>query len=143
MSATHTPGPWSLEKNSNGVVIGGGAEQHTSIFSEAGFGVVAKVLYKKPEILGDSKTLAWHEFEANAKLIAAAPELLDALNGGLEYDPTPLDWVAALLSDYETLRKAATGAGIEQEDPDAEATMLYKVHVFINEARAAIAKATK
>ncbi len=134
MNATHTPGPWSLEKNSNGVVIGGGAEQHTSIF---------KVLYKKPEILGDSKTLAWQEFEANAKLIAAAPELLEALNGGLEYDPTPLDWVAALLSDYETLRKAATGAGIEQEDPDAEATMLYKVHVFINEARAAIAKATK
>jgi len=81
------------------------------------------------------------QLEQHARLIAAAPELLDCLDGGLEYDPTPIDWIAALLADYKTLREIATEAGVENEDPDSEATMTSSVQRFLSKARAAIATA--
>lgn len=68
-NATHTPGPWTFEKGAtnchkaNGVLgeIEGGDFYLAAIWS-------------------DVEDLEPHA-EANARLIAAAPELLDALNG--------------------------------------------------------------
>lgn len=121
----HTPGPWKSVTSTEKVL--------DTVVNEFG-DPICQLHNGALNFIPDS-------IEANAALIAAAPDLLEALNGGLEYDPTPLDWIAALVADYESLRKAATAAGIEQEDPDSEGTMLYRVHIFVKEARAAIAKA--
>lgn len=73
----HTPGPWSVFYHEDGTLeLGGSTVQYTGVDSQAGFGCVAHVLYKKTNILGDSQTLQYKTFEANAKLIAAAPDLL-------------------------------------------------------------------
>jgi hypothetical protein len=73
----HTPGPWRLVYNENDELeLGGGIEQSTGVYSAAGFGLVANVVYKKTNILGDSKKLQYETFKANAELIASAPSLL-------------------------------------------------------------------
>lgn len=77
--AQHTPGPWSYAIDSEGIELSGGDEQHTTIQSDSGFGSIAKVMYKKVYIMGDSKRLARETFEANVCLIAAAPDLLNSL----------------------------------------------------------------
>lgn len=71
----HTPGPWELVRTEKGELeLGGSLEQSTGVYSSAGFGLVANVIYKKTNILGDSKVLQKQTFEANAALIAASPD---------------------------------------------------------------------
>ena len=66
----HTPGPWTLK------------ELHGEVYTDHGsdwlFGPDGKpIIHFHP---GDYDSEAWYEFEdANARLIAAAPELLAAL----------------------------------------------------------------
>lgn len=54
------------------------------MFSTAGFGSVARVYFRKYGILGDSKTLEQKQFEANANLIAAAPDMLHAIEEAID-----------------------------------------------------------
>lgn len=78
MNTSHTPGPWELVRTEKGELeLGGGIEQSTGVYSAVGFGLVANVIYKKTNILGDSKVLQKQTFEANAKLIATAPDMLE------------------------------------------------------------------
>lgn len=75
--AKHTPGPWTLGeiRNASGVVKGGPArELHTGSTVQ---GQVA--LASLQEWMGPG------EREANAALIAAAPDMLDALNEARDY----------------------------------------------------------
>lgn len=68
MSA-HTPGPWmyvqSKSKNVNGYIV--------PLPRPDGMGLVTNIATIRPHVIGT------HEVEANARLIAAAPELYEAL----------------------------------------------------------------
>lgn len=99
-SAKHTPGPWRLDDPIHGDVLGDG---YHAIDAGAGIGP------------GRGFGLCGFMSPADARLIAAAPELLEALYG-----------VEIRLSALESI-------GIEL-DNDQE--------VILREARAAIAKAT-
>lgn len=67
MKNKHTPGPWNINYLRNGA----------NILATDGHGAIAKVNVRY------SKTNNLIEFEANACLIAAAPELLEALKEAL------------------------------------------------------------
>lgn len=70
MDTKHTPGPWMTTMS--GRTKDGGAHQHQ-------IGTLEKtVAYAWVPITGD-KDQMFHEHNANARLIAAAPELLAAL----------------------------------------------------------------
>lgn len=110
----HTPGPWELRYTNDGKLeLGGSTVQSTGVYSSVGFGLVADVIYKKTNILGDSHKLQQETFEANAKLVAAAPELLKELmhlvrllepvekNGGLD-----VPGLATLNGAREAIKKA-------------------------------------
>ena len=60
--AKHTPGPWAQQLQSNGVTV-----RHVQISADSGD--VATAVWKGGE----------HETNANARLISAAPEMLEAL----------------------------------------------------------------
>lgn len=70
MSAQYTPGPWLAEHRA---VYGGG--YNTEVFS-ATHGVIA-ICGWTPKPLGDGVTGTYRD--ANARLIAAAPDLLESL----------------------------------------------------------------
>ncbi len=75
------------------------------------------------------------ERQANAHLIAAAPELLGCLTG-LEHDPTPIDWISALLCEFERHYQPEI-----DDDPDATSDAKMHVRRFIEKARKAVKKA--
>jgi len=112
MTAQHTPGPWELQKPLFG-------EQHIYVHSENS--VDGKVRSGRQHICvvpyeGKKGAMAYHEmFNANARLIAAAPDLLEALQA--------LDAIGVLEPDL---------IGIGEEIDHA-----------VGLARAAIQKATK
>jgi len=70
MSAQHTPGPWRLEEGTNLVWGACNPDDTTS------YGMGMPVAEAKVEL---NKTYDWEQSCVNARLIAAAPDLLDAL----------------------------------------------------------------
>lgn len=80
----HTPGPWTV---SHAKQEDGGC----SIVSATG-------------------TVAWHVSEDDARLIAAAPELLDALAGVLQWMPPPCDAEIELQDAVNAARAAIAKA---------------------------------
>ena len=103
-TATHTPGPWHLSIAANGASV--------SARTDSG-ATVALTKSDHPDTKGRK--------EANARLIAAAPEMLDELD--------------VRVADLVMLRKA-----IEAGDPKAE--LLIRVDEMLRETRAVISKAT-
>jgi hypothetical protein len=92
----HTPGPWKAEGWNNLVV---NSRDGDTIIIEPGGSKYAKL----------------EELQANALLIAAAPELLEALKGMMEwarrvkgYNPGPEPSIV-----HSVIRKATTGAEVQ------------------------------
>lgn len=106
MKAKHTPGPWTLTADGAGWYIECSPERGHS------------VAYIRAEIGEEDPDTSDDEKEANARLIAAAPELLDALIALLGVAPSK-----------------APGAGLIVEAEEKHANALQA-------ARAAIKKAT-
>ena len=81
MQVKHSPGPWGVEHNGAGypMIHGSEAEDATT---EARYNWIANVLAPRDTLYHNGKerhTNMAQEAEANAKLIAAAPALLEAL----------------------------------------------------------------
>lgn len=84
MEKKHTPGPWQLK-----VAEFGGP--HEVSFAPKSYGRIASVFTPGFQNLPEAPTT--QECEANARLIAAAPDLLEALEAALEYlDANPDDY---------------------------------------------------
>lgn len=70
---SHTPGPWHVEKTRQG----------TAILDDAQFGRWTQIAmaYQANDVFGDGekRIISHDEAKANAHLIAAAPEMLEAL----------------------------------------------------------------
>lgn len=109
-----TPGPWLVEHRKSGRREG----YNTEIFTQdggSGHGVIATLAwYPKPmDGLGRIGTYR----EANAALIAAAPELLAALQAVdlARHTDAPADWERATALSDAAIRKA-TGQSVVQSD---------------------------
>lgn len=89
MSSKHTPGPWVVTPH---------PETHVDVFG------VGEIMDDKQMQYGLSHTICYQNAEANARLIAAAPELLEALirleaelvedKYGDCYEPSPFENLA-------------------------------------------------
>lgn len=91
MSTTHTPGPWQVKPNS----VGGPA-----VGPEGS--VVADIrTYGGPHVGGRQHP----QTDANARLVAAAPDLLEALRCACNY----IDKLGGTSSPYRALLARATG----------------------------------
>ena len=91
MSTTHTPGPWQVKPNS----VGG-----PTVGPEGS--VVADIrTYGGPHVGGRQHP----QTDANARLIAAAPDLLEALRCACNY----IDKLGGTSSPYRALLALATG----------------------------------
>jgi hypothetical protein len=94
----HTPGPWNVF----------GSETVRGSIPQIHVGTEERLTAKIP-VFGQESA------EANARLIAAAPELLDGLKQAvdhlkLKYEPTPLDGEAALIRKLESLINKTGGS---------------------------------
>ena len=119
MSTPHTPGPWAVEPADFGANI-------TAPMPQGGRIVVAKVRATM-FAMDDAELTA-----ANARLIAAAPELLAALNSSL-------DSIYSMRCFFQTLAKSVMDAS-EQKRFSGIGEKLQSEE---DAARAAIAKATE
>jgi hypothetical protein len=103
MNAKHTPGPWSVHGDS-----------HTLIGADDGKMMLASAFHKHA-VCEWQRTQA--EAQANARLIAAAPELLAALQLAWKYynDPTYQDDLTeiAFADDVVAALEKATGEPCE------------------------------
>jgi hypothetical protein len=101
-ASAHTPGPWQINR---------GADGELQIYTLVGQSptVIADLFGYDPD--------STEEYEANARLMAAAPDLLercrmslqdarDALDG--EWKPTPEGW-QSIIDDLEAVLAKATG----------------------------------
>lgn len=115
MNAKHRPGPWHYEQklNGGGMPIPYSWEVSASVEPPPGNGIDEAFVW-----IADTST------EANARLIAAAPELLEALT--------------ALLDSGQRTNAAFYGAGTRK----ALAAAFDGQKALLQQARAAIAKAT-
>ncbi len=109
MNGQHTPAPWHIVENGfDGLCIEVTSEQrlgrnHPDFLGGAFFRIAERIEGYDPH--GDGA-----ESHANARLIAAAPDLLAALNGLLEH-PLRADWPEGL---YVAARAAIAKALGEQ-----------------------------
>lgn len=96
--AKHTPGPWALGQP--------GAEQFEGVLVPDGKRVIWAPDGMEVALARDRGG----ETRANARLVAAAPELLEALRELLDrlYDPTPCAWKAS--AHYSAARAAIAKA---------------------------------
>ena len=96
MKLEHTPGPWSTTGNNNGFNdANGGAVPHSSSFIEDAY----------------CETDATPESMANDRLIAAAPEMLEALIESQKHDAVLFGGVD---TDYIKIIEKATGRTWEE-----------------------------
>lgn len=84
-AATHTPGPWSI----SGQLINGAPEPRANPKVEPHPHTVAAVCWDFDGDRGATGDLPWAVAAANARLIAAAPELLEALRDLMAHAPRP------------------------------------------------------
>jgi hypothetical protein len=103
MSAQHTPGPW----HADGRLAGDGA--YTQIIGQDGTPVAEVILWSNIDYEegGDSE---WEELAANARLIAAAPEMLQALRRAVLALAFASQTSPAMLDDYNAVSAAITKA---------------------------------
>lgn len=101
MEAKHTPGPWGNRHFNRA----GQIEIHTNTH------VMCKVLCREIDRCGSVDSDSVHEAAANARLIAAAPELLGVLLGLVEYwnNGTPVHAGAEIVSEVRAAIAKATG----------------------------------
>jgi hypothetical protein len=84
-TARHTAGPWVVTSENAGLGFNVYADKKTRIGHTVGF---------EPRPGSNERKLSTEEAEANARLIAAAPELLEALKDMVameEWDEVPID----------------------------------------------------
>ena len=103
MTTKHTPAPWSVDTNTNDL-----REAETI---RGGDGVRIAATYKIHEHR-DDKTKAYYEARANSRLIAAAPELLEALRELVAYHGSDVD---NGLDELLTAARAAIAKATGQE----------------------------
>lgn len=72
----------------------------------------------------------------DATLYAAAPDFLLACTPAQEFDPSPLDWLSALLAGVD-----AHWAWEQDEDPSATVHAVTECRTLLNNLRAAVKKA--
>ena len=91
----HTNGPWMIEGDQIRTAINSGVK-HVAMVNYFNCGP------------GDPRTITDEEHEANAKLIAAAPEMLEALRRVDNYftQPGEDDWVRFCKEVLEPVRRA-------------------------------------
>ena len=98
MTAAHTPGPWTVAPTNSGLMIR----------SEAQPGYLAEIRYAKDE----------RQHKANARLIAAAPALAEALRAIIEQHDSGASYIAGydashFIAALESARAALKQAGVE------------------------------
>jgi hypothetical protein len=98
MSA-HTPGPWAVDITTN--------DNREAETVRGPDGVRIAATYKVHEHRID-KTAAWYESRANSKLIAAAPDLLAALQKIDSNAAESVEWIRRVAR--EAIAKATGGA---------------------------------
>lgn len=96
MSTKHTPGPWTTEKNEHGYWVGATNPTNKPVCDVHLFCIDNR----EPQVFSHDETLA------NARLIAAAPEMLEALQGVVGRSPD--DW-------YEKVQAAIAKATGKQD----------------------------
>lgn len=120
----YTPGPWELRFTEIGELeIGGSTEQSTGVYSNVGFGLIANVIFKKTNILGDSYKLQKDQFKANAQLIATAPELLEASSKLLE----AMNQYEFFMDGYKNGRASISEVTFAGEDRAKAKSILFDV----------------
>lgn len=109
MKAKHTPGPWTLTADGAGWYIECSPERGHS------------VAYIRAEIGEEDPDTSDDEKEANARLIAAAPELLDALIALLGVAPSKAPGAGLIVGAEEKHANAlqAARAAIKKATCDA------------------------
>ena len=124
---SHTPGPWTVNTHY-------GYPWHVN--GNADVDTVCRIGGHKTAVKNEE------ENEANARLIAAAPDLRAACVGGEKYPILwPIAWAELLAKEYRRVLEAAKELGYEDEDPEATSEMLITVEEFHRKLRAAIAQA--
>lgn len=104
MNTNHTPGPWHINQIGEILVIRGLTQSAKAGFTEDYYGQIAGVRNDTPDA------------EANARLIAAAPELLDALRIAQHVIH---DQVACVDSKYDNARSAISAAIAKATTPQS------------------------
>lgn len=124
--AAHTPGPWVITVGSRDEVI------VTSPHDPEGIDDDVCLVYGGND---EERSIR----EANARLIAAAPKLLGAMQGkDIDPDVTPIEWISSLVTD---VRAALDSEQWEYEDVASLRECLWNIETFLTAARAAVAEA--